>query len=80
MSAYVTNELFQFEYRKFGNKFLKTDSKLLYAFAGNLFGDGIDFHNTEDVFYVIFVNQYLDQDNKYKSQSGWEANIENDCF
>ena len=78
--AMAKDEHFQLEYRKFGQKFLKTDSKLLHAFAGSLFGDMLDFHNTEDVFYIVFVNQYLAQDKKYKSQSKWEEEIENDRY
>lgn len=74
------DEHFQLEYGKFGQKFLKTNSKLLHAFAGSLFGDMLDFHNTEDIFYVVFVNQYLDQNKKYKSQSKWEEEIENDRY
>lgn len=76
----VGNKLFQFEYRELGQKFLKTESKLLYAFAGNLFHDVLDFHNTEDVFFIVFINQYLDEDKKYKSQSSWEANTDSENF
>lgn len=78
--AIVGNKSFQFEYREFGQKFLKTDSKLLYAFAGSLFNDLLDFHNTEDVFFIVFINQYLDEDKKYKSHSGWEEDEDSENF
>lgn len=75
--AMVRDEHFQIEYQKFGQTFLRTDSKLLHAFSGSLFGDMLDFHNTEDVFYIVFVNEYLDQDKKYISLSKWEEDLEN---
>lgn len=79
-NAIASHKLFQFEYREFGQKFLKTESKLLYAFAGNLFGDFLDFNNTEDIFFVVFVNQYLEDGEKYRSQFGWEDDDERDNF
>lgn len=78
--AIMDNKSFQFEYREFGQKFLKTESKLLYAFAGNLFDDILDFNNTEDVFFIVFINQYLDKGEKYKSQFGWEEDEESESF
>lgn len=78
--AITRNKLFQSEYRKLGQKFLKTESKLLYAFAGNLFHDFLDFENTEDIFFIVFVNRYLEDSEKYKSQSGWEENYESEYF
>lgn len=78
--AMARDECFQFEYQAFGHKILKTDSKLLHAFAGSLSGDILHFHNTEDVFYVVFVNQYLDQDKKYRSKFKWEEDIKNDRY
>lgn len=78
--AIVGNKSFQFEYREFGQKFLKTESKLLYAFAGSMFNDILDFHNTEDVFFIVFVNQYLDKGEKYKSQTGWEEDEDGENF
>ena len=74
----MINERLQFEYREFGQKFLKTDSRLLFAFAGNLFHDSIEFDNTEDVFFVVHVNPYLESDDKYKSQTSWEEDLENE--
>ena len=53
--AISDNKSFQFEYREFGQKFLKTESKLLYAFSGSLFSDILDFNNTEDIFFIVFV-------------------------
>ena len=75
--AIVGNKAFQFEYREFGQKYLKTESKLLYTFAGSMFNDILDFNNTEDVFFIVFVNRYLDESEKYKSQLGWEE--DEDC-
>lgn len=70
--AITSDKSFRFEYRGFGQKFLKTDSKILKTFAGSLFGNNIHLTNTEEVFYIVFVNQYLDKDEKYKSQYRWE--------
>lgn len=78
--AIIGNKAFQFEYREFGQKVLKTKSKLLYAFAGSLFNDILDFHNTEDVFFIVFINRYLDEGEKYKSQLGWEVDEDNENF
>jgi len=78
--AMATNELFQFEYREFGQKFLKTKSKLLSSFVGRLVGDFPDFHNTEEIFFVVFVNRYLESGEKYKSQFGWEEGLEYESF
>ena len=78
--AIIANKTFQFEYREFGQKVLKTKSKLLYAFAGSLFNDILDFHNTEDVFFIVFINQYLDEGEKYKSQLGWEEDEDSENF
>ena len=78
--AIAGNQSFQFEYREFGQKFLKTESKLLYAFSGSLFSDILDFNNTEDIFFIVFVNPYLDEGEKYKSQSGWEEDDESENF
>lgn len=78
--AIISNKAFQFEYREFGQKVLKTKSKLLYAFSGSLFNDILDFHNTEDVFFIVFINQYLDEGEKYKSQFGWEEDEDSENF
>ena len=67
-----SSELFGFEYREYGQKFLKTDSKLLFAFAGYLSLDHLDFNNSEDIFFIKCVNPYLDKEHRYKSQMGWE--------
>lgn len=76
--AMKESELFEFEYREFGHKVLKTDSKILYAFAGNLLYDSLHFNNSEEVFLIVFVNQYLEKDKRYKSQSGWEGDFDNE--
>jgi len=76
--AMKESELFEFEYREFGHKVLKTDSKILYAFAGNLLYDSLHFNNSEEVFLIVFVNQYLEKDKRYKSQFGWERDLENE--
>ena len=78
--AIVGNKLFQVEYRDFGQKFLKTESKLLYAFAGSLFNDVLDFHDTEDIFFIVFVNRYLEEGEKYKSRFGWEEDEDSENF
>lgn len=71
----ASHEMFKIEYKDYGRKFLNTESKLLASFAGNLFHDIIDLHNTEDIFYVVFVNQYLENEDKYKGLFKWEEDI-----
>lgn len=74
--AMASSDLFRFEYRDFGRKALKTESELLGAFAEILFGDMLDLDNSEDIFFIVFVNQYLESDDKYKSRFGWEEDID----
>lgn len=78
--AIIGNNSFQVEYRDFGQKFLKTESKLLSAFTGSLYSDILHFHNTEDVFFIVFINRYLEESEKYKSQSGWEEDEDSENF
>lgn len=60
---------------QYGTEILKTNSNLLSAFAGVLFGSHVQLDNAEDVFFVLCVNPYLDDDQKYKSQTRWEDQL-----
>lgn len=73
----MIDDRLQFERSAFGQKLLKTDSRLLFAFAGNMFFDAIAFDNAEEVFFVVHVNPYLENDDKYKSQTNWEEDLKN---
>jgi len=66
---------FRIVYRSPFRPELDTNSKLLRAFI-DLFGSPyIYLHNVEDIFFIISVNPYLEDDYKYKSSSGWEAKL-----
>lgn len=74
-SSMRQNGKFQIEYHPFGAEVLKTNSKLLLAFIGRLFNSHVQLNNSEDVYFVTCVNRYLPDDQKYKSQSGWEDEL-----
>lgn len=74
-NAMMQNEIFQLEYHPFGAEVLKTNSKLLSAFVGRLFDSHVQLNDSEDVYFVKCVNPYLENDQKYKSQSGWEDEL-----
>lgn len=74
-NAMMQNEIFQLEYHPFGAEVLKTNSKLLSAFVGRLFNSHVQLNDSEDVYFVKCVNPYLENNQKYKSQSGWEDKL-----
>lgn len=70
------SETFEIIYSRHGMEMLKTNSRLLSAFAGVLFHDHIQLDNSEDIFFVICVNPYLEDDQKYKSKTHWEDKLD----
>ena len=74
-NAMMQNEIFQLEYHPFGAEVIKTNSKLLSAFVGRLFNSHVQLNDSEDVYFVKCVNPYLENNQKYKSQSGWEDKL-----
>ena len=67
----------EYEYGPFGNKTIKTDSKIVKAFLGDSFSD-FGLHDVEDVFFISCVNKYLPAEQKYKSRFGWERVLEDE--
>lgn len=62
------------EHNRFGHCVVKSDSDIINNFCKNNF----DLHglsNSEDVFCVVCLNKYLDEDKKYHSRFNWEKNL-----
>lgn len=74
-AAIKKSENFNIIYHQYGMETLKTNSRILSAFAGVLFHSHIQLDNSEDVFFALCVNPYLDDDQKYRSQTGWEDKL-----
>ena len=68
----------EFDYGPFGQKILKTDSKILKAFYGTYFS-GLEYtHHVEDIYFVCCVNKYLSKDDLYKGDFEWEEDFDAD--
>lgn len=77
--AIMDCEKFRIVHQRPFTKELDTNSKLLKAFIHTMGNQHLHLYDTEDVFFIISINPYLDDDCKYKSRSGWEAKLhEND--
>lgn len=70
-------EIVRYEYGRYGEKTLKTNSDLLKAFCGRLF-ERLELRDAEDVFFIECLNKHLPPDKKYKSKSGWERRLNNE--
>lgn len=75
-SLIMSSERFDTTYHKYGMETIKTKSKLLSAFASVLFHSHIQLNNSEDIFFVVCVNPYLEDDQKYESQTRWEDKLD----
>jgi len=67
--------LCQYEYKDFGIPVLKTESRLLRAFCGNSFDDIGFMHETESVYLILCLNQYVPHDKQYESKFKWEEDL-----
>lgn len=74
-SSMMSNKRFATVYHEFGIETLKTSSNLLSTFLETLFQSYIEIHDSEEVFLVMCVNAYLNDEQKYRSQSGWEDKL-----
>ena len=70
-------ENIEYEYGRFGEKTIKTNSDLLIAFCGRIF-ERLELRDAEDVFFIQCLNKHLPPDKKYKSKSGWERRLNNE--
>ena len=68
----------EFDYGPFGQKILKTDSKILKAFYGTYFSSLEYTHHVEDIYFVCCVNKYLSKDDLYKGDFEWEEDFDAD--
>lgn len=71
------HEMVEYEYLEYGQKILKTKSKLLHAYCGHSF-EHMHLRNAEDVFFVECINKHLSADKQYKSQFGWERRLKDE--
>lgn len=69
------SDLCKYEYKHFGQKVLKTDSKLLKAFCGSSFSDLGFTADVEGVYFICCVNQYLPEESKYAGDFNWEERL-----
>lgn len=69
------SDLCKYEYKHFGQKVLKTDSKLLKAFCGSSFSDLGFTADVEDVYFICCINQYLPEESKYTGDFNWEERL-----
>lgn len=74
-NAMKKNEKFNITYHGFGGGKLKTDSELLSAFIGEVYELSFQLGNIEDIYLILCVNPYLNDEQKYKSKTGWEEKI-----
>ena len=77
-NAIRNSDLCKYEYGKFGQKILRTDSKLLKSFCGSSFIDLGFIHNVEDVYFVCCANQYLPQESRYIGDFQWGDDTDED--
>ena len=75
--AIQNNNYYQFEYAHYGTKIIKTDSKLLKAFCNSSF-DMMGLENTEEVYLIMCINEYLPDSKKYHSKFRWEEHLRNE--
>ncbi len=58
----------------FGNVEIKSDSNIINSFCRTSF-EWRGLSNTEEVFCVVCLNKYLDEDKKYHSRFNWEKKL-----
>lgn len=78
--AIRNSKLCEYEHKGYGQKILKTNSKLLKAFCGVSFSEhGFTFiHNVEDVYLICCANKYLPSEFKYTGNFRWEEDLNED--
>lgn len=62
---------------KYGEEYIVSNSKIFTAFTRHSLSLGI-LHDTEDVFCVLCINPYVQEDDKYHTRSKWEEIINED--
>lgn len=73
--AIRNSNLCEYEYKCFGQKVLKTESKLLRVFCGSSFSDLGFTYNVADLYFICCVNPYLPHESKYTGDFGWEEDL-----
>lgn len=74
--AIRNSDLCEYEYERFGQKVLKTDSKLLKIFCGTSFWDLGFTCDVEDIYFICCVNPYLPHESKYTGTFEWEEDLD----
>lgn len=73
--AICQSSLCEFEYEKFGQEVLKTNSKLVQIFCSSI-SLGVGFlHHVEEIYFICCANDYLPPDMQYKGNSNWEERL-----
>lgn len=70
--------LCEYEYKSFGQKVLKTDSKLLKIFCGISFSDMGFTYDVEDIYFICCVNPYMPPESRYIGDFKWEEDLDED--
>lgn len=68
----------EYEYKDFGQKVLKTDSKLLKIFCGTSFLDLGFTYDVEDIYFICCVNSYIPFESKYIGDFKREEDLDED--
>ena len=68
----------EYEYKSFGQKVLKTDSKLLKIFCGISFSDMGFTYDVEDIYFICCVNPYMPPESRYIGDFKWEEDLDED--
>ena len=79
ISAAIRNHPnYQIQYGKFGEQHIVSNSKLFNAFTRNSLVDLGVLHDVEDLFCILCINPYVQDDEKYHSQSKWEEDLDDE--
>lgn len=76
ISAAIRNHPnYQIEYGKYGQQHIVNSSRLFTAFTRNSLVDMGVLHNVEELFCILCVNPFVQDSEKYHSQSKWEEDL-----
>ncbi len=73
-NSILDNGYVKFEDVGYGNLIVKSDSNIINCFCRSNF-DIRGLSDSEDIFCVVCLNKYLDDDKKYRSIYDWEKNL-----
>lgn len=73
--AIRSHDSFEIEYQKFGQKVVKTSSKLFREYCGYRICD-MGLNKSEELFWVLCINPWCKPEDKYHTRSKWEENLD----